>query len=101
MGFLIGTKSFLQQIKEKEAIENKNNDGYQKSGQQYSIIFSGIIINNIINKFISKKALKILTQKQEVLIFFIELFQKHIIFHMWRMWIMESHEVFEVVSFQV
>ena len=43
LGFWIGTKSFLQQIKEKEVIENKNNDGYKKIGQHYGIIFSGII----------------------------------------------------------
>lgn len=96
MGFWIGTKSFLQQIKEKEAIENKNNDGYQKSGQQYSIIFSGTIW-----QIYFKKGPKDINSETRSFNFFIEVFQKHIIFHMWRMWIMESHEVFEVVSFQV
>lgn len=30
LGIWIGTKSFLQQIKEKEFFENENNDGYWK-----------------------------------------------------------------------
>lgn len=64
LGFWIGTKSFLQQTKEKEVIEKKIMMVTKNQGSN-TVLF----LVALFDKFISKKALKILIQKQEVLIF--------------------------------